>query len=176
MPTPVAMLTTLLEGLPCAIGPAEISLVPRSLLPLPFARMLDHDGHMTAAVEARHGVPVGVRVLQRRQAGANYAREILLVRPDGAVVQYAVVSLDLACCPPAARAAILAEHTPLGHILQRLPGALRIEPVAFVRAPLPACLAMHFGVPVGHEAFGRLVRIHLGADCLIEGLELLANG
>ncbi len=169
------MLTTLLERLPCAIEPAEIALVPPSLLPRPFARMLDHDGHMTATVEARHGVPVGVRVLQRRHDGASYAREILLVRPDEAVVQYAVVRLDLACCPPAARAEILAEHTPLGHILQRLPGALRIEPVAFVRARLSASLATHFGVPVGHEAYGRLVRIHLGADCLIEGLELLAN-
>jgi len=169
-----ALLTALLEALPCALGREHVSLVPQPLLPARCDRLLNHRGHMTAAVEALHGTPVAVRVLQRVQRAETYAREILLERPDGAVVQYAVVNLDLAACPPPARAEILAERTPLGHVLRRLPGNLRIEPVAFVRVTLPASLAARFGAQTGQQAWGRLVRIEHAADRLVEGLELLA--
>jgi len=168
------MLEALFDAVPCALGQADLSLVPGSQLPARFDRLLNHRGHMTAAVEALHGTPVAVRVLRSVHRAATYAREILLERPDGAVVQYAVVRLDLACCPAAARATILAERTPLGHVLQRLPGSLRIEPVAFFRATLPASLAARFGALAGQQAWGRLVRIDHDGDRLVEGLELLA--
>ncbi len=172
----VALLEALLETVPCALGREDLSLVPLSLMPARFDRLLNHRGHMTAAVEALHGTPVAVRVLRSVHRAATYAREILLERPDGVVVQYAVVRLDLGCCPAAARAMILAERTPLGHVLQRLPGTLRIEPVAFVCATLPASLAACFGARAGQRAWGRLVRIDHDGDRLVEGLELLAPG
>lgn len=151
-----------------------VGVVPAAVLPEPCRVLLAHDAHMTATLERVHGAPVAVEVVRRRHDRAVYRREILLSLPDGRNVQYAVVDIALAHCPPSARDAILAEQEPLGRILQRLSTPLRVEPLAFVRALLPARLAQRFAVARGSPAYGRLVRIHHGPRCLIEGLELLA--
>lgn len=156
------------------LPPHLTDIVPAAALPEPCRGLLAHDAHMTATLERFHGAPVAVDVVHRRYDAAVYRREILLSLPNGRKVQYAVVNIALACCPPPARAAILAEQEPLGRILQRLPTALRVAPVAFVRAVLPKTLAERFATPEGREAYGRLVRIHHGPQCLIEGLELLS--
>jgi len=156
------------------LAPHLAEFVPAAALPAPCAGLLAHDGHMTSALERFHGAPVTVQVVRRRQDAAVYWREILLSLPTGRIVQYAVVGIALAHCPPPARAAILAEAEPLGRILQRLPTRLRVEPLAFLRVPLPAPLAERFSVAAGTPAHGRLVRIHHGPQCLIEGVELLA--
>jgi len=169
-----ALIARLCAALPGRLGAADLEPVAAAALPSPWASLLDHRAHMTAVVEAHHGAPVAVQVLQRRHDAAAYAREILLSLPSGRVVQYAVVVIALDRCPPPVRAQILAEREPLGRVLQALSPDLRVEPVGFVRVRVPAALAAPFAVAVGTVAWGRLVRIHHGADCLIEGLEVLA--
>ncbi len=174
MPAPSELLSRLLGDLPCMLAPQLAHIVPAAVLPEPCRALLAHDAHMTATLERFHGAPVAVEVVHRWHDAALYRREILLSVPNGRNVQYAVVNIALALCPQSAREAILAEREPLGRILQRLPTALRVEPVAFVRAALPARLAQRFAVTEGSPAYGRLVRIHHGPQCLIEGIELLA--
>lgn len=163
-----------LDAMGCALRGGDVDRVPASTLPAPQAALLDHLAHMTAVVEALHGARVEVEVLQRRRGARSYAREILLTLPGGRVVQYAVVDIALPHCPPAVRAGILAERQPLGRVLQAIAAQLRVEAVGFVRVRLPESLATRFEVRPGTVAWGRRMRIHLGAECLIEGLEVLA--
>lgn len=174
MPAPSELLSHLLGDVPCMLAAQLTDIVPAAALPEPCRQLLAHDAHMTATLERFHGAPVAVEVVRRRHAAAVYRREILLHLPHGRNVQYAVVEIALAHCPPPARDAILDEREPLGRILQRFAAALRVEPVAFVRAALPGSLAERFAAVEGSPAYGRLVRIHQGSACLIEGLELLA--
>lgn len=167
-------LAALLEAMACALRGGDFEPVPATALPGSMAALLAHRGHMTAVIEAHYGAGVAVQVLQRCRKAQSYAREILLTLPGGRVVQYAVVDIALQRCPPAVRDEILAERRPLGRILQAIAADLRVEAVGFVRARLPAALATLFGVSPGTVAWGRLVRIHVGAECLIEGLEVLA--
>lgn len=169
-----AFVARLCAALPGRLGAADLECVPVAALPSPWASLLDHRGHMTAVVEAHHGAAVAVEVLQRRHAAAAYAREILLSLPTGRVVQYAVVVIALDRCPPPVGAQILAEREPLGRVLQALSPDLRVAPVGFVRVRVPAALAAAFAVAPGTVAWGRLVRIHHGPECLVEGLEVLA--
>jgi len=169
-----ALIARLCAALPGRLGAADLEPVAAAALPSPWAGLLDHRGHMTAVVEAHHGAAVAVQVLQREHDAATYAREILLRLPSGRVVQYAVVVIALDRCPPQVRTRILAEREPLGRVLQALSPDLRVEPVGFVRVRVPPALAMLFAVAAGAVAWGRLVRIHHGPACLVEGLEVLA--
>lgn len=172
--TPDALIARLCAALPGRLGAADLEPVAAAALPSPWASLLDHRGHMTAVVEAHHGAPVAVQVLQRQHDAAAYAREILLSLPTARVVQYAIVVIALDRCPPPVSAQILAEREPLGRVLQALSPDLRVAPVGFVRVRVPAALAASFAVAAGTVAWGRLVRIHHGPECLIEGLEVLA--
>ena len=58
--------------------------IPSSLTPEPYKTLLVHDHHMTLAMETQHGCSVDVRVLNHRQEGDLYAREILLLKGSSA--------------------------------------------------------------------------------------------
>ena len=58
-------------------------------VPEPHHGLLVHEHHMTVTVEAFHGGPVNVRVLDRKLTGEFYARKILLtMQRSGKVVLY----------------------------------------------------------------------------------------
>lgn len=164
----------LLGRLPApALRPHEIVPVAATGLPPRCAALLAHARHMTAELEAHFAAPVAVEVLDRVHAGERYAREILLSVPDARVVQYAVVDVVLASCPPGARADIVGERMPLGRALLTITAELEVETPGFVRVGVPPALAARFGCAVQAPGYGRLVRIRRGATTLIEGLELL---
>ncbi len=48
---------------------ADVRHVPAALLPEPYRRLLAHDQHMTVTMEAYHGSPVRVEVLNRSRSG-----------------------------------------------------------------------------------------------------------
>ncbi|MGE3775467.1 MAG: hypothetical protein AB7I32_21270 [Gammaproteobacteria bacterium] len=169
-----AFITGLLGRLPaCALRPNEIQPIPAAALPPRSAALLAHDRHMTAELEAHFATGVAVHVLDRVHLGERYAREILLGVPGGRVVQYAVVDIALAQCPPAVREDIVAERMPLGRALLTIAAELEVETPGFVRVGVPPALAARFGCAVQAPGYGRLVRIRRGATTLIEGLELL---
>lgn len=156
------------------VGPEALPIVPRQLL--------DHVGHMTVTMERFHGCEVELRVLSEAVPGSDdgaYAREILLCRPDGVVVQYGIVRIDLAAVAPEVAAEIRGRRTPLGRILlgagllcgvQRVE-LLRIDPGPHLRAALGNAER-----PDAGAAFGRVGEILVANRPAIELLEIVAPG
>jgi len=173
-PAPGHFVARLLGRLPApALRAYEMQPLPAAELPSRCAALLAHGRHMTAELEAHYAARVTVHVLDRVQAGDGYAREILLGLPQGQVVQYAVVDIALAHCPPAVRQDIVDERMPLGRALLPLADALEVETAGFFRVGVPPALAARFDCAVQASGYGRLVRIRRGAQTLVEGLELL---
>lgn len=152
-----------------AVLPEEVPDVPRQLL--------DHHGHMTVTMERFHGCDVGLSVLSETTPAAedrSYAREILLSRPDGVVVQYGVVRIDLAAIPPAVAAEIRAGRIPLGRILLAAGLLCVVHHVSLLRIEPGRHLQEAFGSPADTTAFGRVAEILVAGRPAIELLEIVA--
>lgn len=153
----------------------EHEILPAESVPEPYQTLLVHDHHMTVTVEAFYKSLVDVVVLDRHRDGDNYARKILLkLRSDGRVVQSGIVRIRLSMCSEPVRAAILAEHTPLGRILIEHNVMRRIEPTSYFRVRPGPYLRSWFGCSDPFETYGRLGIIHCDGQPAIELLEVLA--
>lgn len=145
-------------------------------VPEPSRSLLDHRSHMTVAMERHHGGPVTLRVVAERPVadGADrYAREILLARPDGLVVQHGIVRIDLSAVDPAAAAAIRSRSAPLGRILLAAGQLCDVHDVRLMRIePGPDLVGLLGGGP--GPAYGRVARIDVAGRPAIELLEVVA--
>lgn len=148
--------------------------VDSAALPEVYRRLLDHDEHMTVTVEAHHGGPVDVRVVQTYVTTTHYSRKILLARRrDGVVVQFGLVRLNLDYLAPDVRREIAAENKPLGRILiehdvmrhVRLLGLWRIEPGPDLRRL--------FGLSEPVTCYGRTALIYCNGVPAVELLEIV---
>lgn len=156
--------------------------VSADAVPEPSRGLLDHASHMTVAMERLHGTPLGLRVVARaRDTGGKdpwYAREILLLSPSGAVVQYGIVRIDLSRVDAATAAAVRGARLPLGRVLIDA-GLLReVHAVALVEVTpgprLAALLAPESAVPAAPAiTYGRVAEISLGGHPAVELLEIL---
>jgi chorismate-pyruvate lyase len=149
--------------------------VPADEVPQPYHRLLVHTHHMTVTVEGFYVRPVDVKVLEARRDGDSYARKILLaLRPDGDVVQFGLVQIDLAVLDPAVRDQILAQKTPLGRVLIQNDVLRTVRPVSFFRAiPSPA-MCNWFGLSRPEPTYGRLGVIYTNHKPAIKVVEILA--
>ncbi len=144
-------------------------------VPPPYHGLLVHTEHMTVTVEAFYGSPVDVKVMACQRRGNEYSRKILLTtKPDGKVVQFGLVRIDLGVCPDAVRDAIVEGKTPLGRVLIEHDMLRRIEPIAYLRVRLGQTMADWFGVPNHSETFGRIGLIYTGNEPAVEVLEILS--
>jgi hypothetical protein len=151
-----------------------LSGVAAAAVPEPFRSLLDHRSHMTVTMERHHGGPVSLEVVAESRAGAaGYAREILLDGPDGRVVQFGIVRLDLAAVDAATAARIRAGDAPLGRILIEAGVHCEVGDVALLEiVPGP-----HLRRLIGpHATFGRVAAIAIGGRPAIELLEVVAAG
>ena len=170
---PAPSLAELFAPFPASPPPAA-DLVPAAELPQPFRHLLDHTHHMTVTVEAHHGGPVDVRVLETARTGDDYARRILLTRRgDGAVVQFGAVRIDLAALPPAVRDEVLGERTPLGRVLISHDVLRTVTPTAFLRVTPTPDLAGWLG---DGPLYGRLGVLTVDGRPAIRVCEILAAG
>jgi hypothetical protein len=148
-------------------------------LPSGPLQLLDHTSHMTVAMERFHGGPVGLRVVDRREeAAGRYAREILLTRPDGRIVQHGIVRIDLASLTAEVATAIRGEATPLGRILLNaglLGDVCDVQLLEILPGPHLASLFKPDAAATA-PTFGRVAEIHLGGSPAIELLEIIAPG
>jgi chorismate-pyruvate lyase len=168
-------LKTLLDLFPAADDIPKYEWVAAEKVPHPYHGLLVHEHHMTVTVEAFHGGPVDVVVLNRRLDGESYARRILLRRQGGGpVVQFGIVRIDLEQCSAPVRAAILRADTPLGRILIQNDVLRRIEPTAFLRAWPGHELTKAFGLEHPRPTYGRTAIIHCNGKPAIELLEVVA--
>lgn len=164
---------------------ATFRSVDRAEVPEPARTLLDHTRHMTVAMEAHHGAPLGLRVVARaRDLGATdghnpwYAREILLLSPQGDLVQYGIVRINLSHVDRATAAAIRAGRIPLGRVLINA-GLLReVHDVSLLEVrPGPRLASLFGGLPVpgvpSAATYGRVAEISLGGHPAVELLEVV---
>lgn len=160
---------------PDAAAFGRLQAIAPNRVPAAERQLLDHHSHMTVAMERRHGV-VTLRVVERREDDAGrYAREILLVRADGHVVQHGIVRIDLRRLAPDTAAAIRGEAIPLGRVLIEA-GLLRdVHDVALLEIePGPRLRRLFDGGAA--TTFGRVATIDLDGVPTVELLEIVASG
>lgn len=162
---------------PAAFG--RIREVAADAVPDVPRRLLDHRSHMTVAMERFHGGPVALRVVAERPAATNepggrYAREILLLRGDGTVVQHGIVRIDLDAVPEATAAAIRARRAPLGRILIDAGLLCDVQDVRLLEISMGPHLAELFGCAVGALVYGRVAAICVAGVAAVELLEIAA--
>jgi hypothetical protein len=162
---------------PAKEGFAGVRAVEAPVVPQPYRTLLDHTSHMTEAMERHHGGPVSLRVVQVAEGsvdGRGYAREILLARGDGLVVQYGIVRIDLSIIDGATAAAIRAAEVPLGRLLIEA-GLLRdVHDVGLLEVTPGQGLCRLFGHDGCPTTFGRVAEISLSGRPAIELLEVAA--
>ncbi|MFN9367515.1 MAG: hypothetical protein ACK6CT_01925 [Planctomycetia bacterium] len=152
------------------LRPIEAAAVPAAPRVL-----LDHRHHMTVAMERRHGGPVRLRVVAERAAvatGAWYAREILLLGGDDAVVQHGIVRIDLATVKPDVAATIRAGRIPLGRILLAADLLLEVQRVELLEIEPGPHLRSLFADSAG-PAYGRVAEIVVNGRPAVELLEIV---
>lgn len=144
-------------------------------VPPPHRGLLDHQSHMTVAMERFHGGPVTLRVVATRPASgvdAGYAREILLLDQRGRPIQYGIVRIDLGMVPPAVADRIRAADTPLGRVLIDAGCLCTVQDVKF----LDILGGPHLAALIGPgRTFGRVATIAVGGRPAVELLEVVAG-
>ncbi|MFM1903928.1 MAG: hypothetical protein RLZZ440_1828 [Planctomycetota bacterium] len=154
-------------------GFGEVASISADQMP-PVARdLLDHTSHMTVAMERLHGGPVSLEVVRRAECSdGRYAREILLHRGDGGIVQHGIVRIDLAAVAPQVAADIRSESKPLGRILLAAGLLCDVHDVELLRIAAGPELAVMLQTCPGTEVFGRVATIGLAGRPAIELLEI----
>jgi hypothetical protein len=144
-------------------------------------RLLDHESHMTVAMERFHGGPVGLRVVAVAAPAAGradrYAREILLLGPDRGVVQHGIVTVDLTALDAASAAAIREAQTPLGRVLIGSSLLCRVQNVRLLEVlPGPHLRGLFAGggTPADASLYGRVAEIVLQGRTAVDLLEIAA--
>jgi chorismate-pyruvate lyase len=154
---------------------AHFEHVPADLVPAPYHDLLVHPHHMTVTVEAHHGEPVDVKVLEQIRGIDTYARKILLVtQKTHRVVQFGLVRIHLQYCSPAVGEEILNGQTPLGRILIQHNVLRRIEPTSYLRVVPGPAMMVWFAMPKVLPTYGRQALIHCDGKPAIELLEIVA--
>src|SRR4051794_7358985 len=98
----------LFELFPLSDFLAQSEVIPADNVPPPYHGLLVHEHHMTVTVEAFHGEPVDVKVLQELRGAQAYARKILLItQKTKRVVQFGLVRIHLQHCSPEVSTEIL---------------------------------------------------------------------
>ena len=160
---------------PDAAAFGDLRLVAAEQVPDAPRRLLDHRSHMTVAMERLHG-PVRLQVVDRGEdPSGRYAREILLLRADGRVVQHGIVRIDLRRLATETAAAIRGEAIPLGRILIEA-GLLRdVHDVCLLQIDPGPHLRRLFGADAA-PSYGRVATIDLAGVPTVELLEIVAPG
>ena len=155
---------------------AELRGVASADVPEPYAGLLAHNSHMTVAMERFHGGPVSLTVVSERTqeptgtTSGSYAREILLSRGDGTVVQFGIVRIDLSPLPAASRDAILQKGEPLGRILIASGVHRQVQAVELLEiTPGPAFARL---MNANGVTYGRVAEIRLDGRPAVELLEV----
>ena len=98
--------------------PDAMSQLPADEVPEPARSLLVHPNDMTSTLAAFHGSALRVEILQQRQIGDYYLREVFLRTQDtGRIVEYGVIAIVLEQFTPLQQAEIQTGRMPLGELL-----------------------------------------------------------
>ncbi len=152
----------------------DFSEIDPSEMPETARRLLWHDEHMTETVEAFHGTPVDVSVLQTHHTPTHYSRRILLNRQsDGEVVQFGIVRLNTSALAEAVREEIERQETPLGRILIQHNVLREVRPLSMWSVVPGTNLRKLFGLGEAGVCFGRTALIYCDGLPAVELLEIV---
>ena len=156
---------------------ADFYAIDGSAMPAVFQKLLNHEHHMTVAVESHHGCPVNVEVLDYENRGDIYIRKILLKRTtDDRVVQFGIVRLHVNFIGDDVRGEIESRTVPLGRALINHGVMRRVELSqlwkVFPGKDLRRLFKLDEDDP--NETYGRTAIIHCDGEPAIELLEIVS--
>jgi chorismate-pyruvate lyase len=129
---------------------------------------------MTVTVEAFHGCPVTVQVLQTLVTPTHYSRRILLRREsDDRVVQFGIVRLAIALLDEEVRREIESQSAPLGRILIEHNVLRDVRLLSLWRIAPGSELCGYFQIRGTDPCFGRTALIYCDGVPAVELLEIL---
>jgi hypothetical protein len=174
------MLSNLLGLFPRdGVAPEDLEPVDAREVPEPYRSLLVHREHMTVTLEQHHRSKVDLVVLERRVAGDDYARRLILTAgPGRKVVLAGIMRLQLGAAGEAVRRSVVEESTPLGRLLIENDVLRAIEPLAYLRVRMSPDLAGLFHAPPGVKVtYGRVAGITCssgdGRPAAVPAVELL---
>lgn len=173
----VASVESLCQGLlDSRVVLSDLEFVRADALPPAFRELLVHHDHMTSTLQAYHGQPVTLRVLNESKAEDAYGRYILLgLEGTDAIVEVGLMRFNLDSASEEVKREVLNHEAPLGDILIRHDVLRRIEPKWYVRLVSGHALMSHFGESAPDVAYGRIGVIHYHGNPAIELLEIVTD-
>ena len=143
----------------------EFELIEPKALPAACHRLLVHTGDMTSKLEEFFGDDMLLRVLRCDHAPDHYRREVILYcEKTGIPVEYGAIEIELGAFDETLRNEILAQHLPLGGLLNRHGIRYRSQPRGFLRVAPDPRLAELFHLPAPVVLFGRTNQLLDGGD------------
>jgi chorismate-pyruvate lyase len=157
------------------LGAVPLAWIPAAEVPAPYQQLLVHDHDMTSELAGFHQDSISLTVLQSRQTGNIYFREVTLhAATSRAPVEYGLIEILLDSFPAELRPLILAGDTPLGNILTTSSLDFRSEPQGFFTIPTEVLGTVFPKSPAGAKLFGRYNHLICGeSTCLARILEIL---
>jgi chorismate-pyruvate lyase len=157
------------------LGGTPLAWLPAREVPAPYQQLLVHDHDMTSRLAGFHHDSISLSVLQSRQTGNIYFREVTLhAATTGAPVEYGLIEILLDSFPAELRPLILAGDTPLGAILTSSGLDFRSEPQGFFTIPADVLRPVFPKSSTGAKLFGRYNHlIRAESTCLARILEIL---
>lgn len=159
------------------LGATPLAWLPATEVSAPYQQLLVHDHDMTSELAGFHQDSISLSVLQSRQTGNQYFREVTLhAATTGAPVEYGLIEILLDSFPAELRPLILAGDTPLGAILTTSGLGFRSEPQGFFTIPADVLREVFPQSPAGAKLFGRYNYLVRGeSTCLARILEILPS-
>ncbi len=177
LPVPAPDLPTAFSPIPTAslLDATPLGWLPAPEIPPPYQQLLVHGHDMTSELAGFHQDSISLAVVQSRQAGNLYYREVTLhAAATGAPVEYGLIEILLDAFPADLRPLILAGDTPLGTILTNSGLDFRSEPQGFFTIPADVLRAVFPQSPAGAKLFGRYNFLVCGeSTCLARILEII---
>jgi chorismate-pyruvate lyase len=133
-----------------------LEAVDGQAVPEPYKRLLVHERDMTSTLEQHYGQRVHLQLIGRQRAGDDYYREVLLLLDgSGKPVEFGAIHIHLNRFNPAVQALILAEHLPLGRILNDHAIPYLSRPKAFLRLASDHLIDRLLHLRGAHILYGR---------------------
>lgn len=157
------------------LGGTPLAWLPAREVPASYQQLLVHDHDMTSELAGFHRDSISLTVLQSRQTGNIYFREVTLhAATTGAAVEYGLIEILLDSFPAELRPLILAGDTPLGAILTTSGIPFRSEPQGFFTIPSDVLRTVFPQSSTGAKLFGRYNYLAcVESNCLARILEIL---
>ncbi len=125
-------------------------------MPLPYRDLLVHDRDMTSTLAEFHNSKIGLEVLNAKEDGGSYIREVVLFSESSrAPVGYGAIRIQLDRFQAEERDAIVGGKEPLGSILNRMQCVYSSQPRGYFSIQAPVVCQKKLGCDKSAVLYGR---------------------